>query len=96
MIMMYKILHGLDRILFDDQLVTLTLLQDQVVKNPTRALILPPIKLQETFLFQVDVINNWNSLPQEINESVNVRIIKSKLGTRQIFIYLVKFYDLVL
>ena len=72
MIMMYKILHGLDGIPFDE--LSTILLQDSY-------------KLHKNFchlncrkyFFSQWIINDWNNLPQEVIESDNIWTFKSKL-----------------
>jgi len=77
MIMLYKIIHGLDGSPFDTFLRITIYPQDLVATNYLKSFVI--LTPESIYSFSQWVINDWNSLPADVVQAPNVDSFKFKL-----------------
>ena len=76
MIMVYKIVHGLHDIHFED----IFTYSDTITRSNGRKLFKHHSCLNtRKYSFSQHIVNDWNSLPQDIVEAPNLLVFNSKL-----------------
>ena len=77
MILMFKIMHGLVRVAVNDLFIPIE--SSRTRGHAKRVYKTPAIKHSRVFSFSRRVINDWNSLPEDVIESPTLNAFKNRL-----------------